>query len=126
MSSAKPPRFLPPIDSKLTTRRSRKSTTPIHDSNPFHEIIITDINHEKHYGHWDGTTSNDSISLRDNGDFPLKDIKKIVFKSNITEMKDVTGGKRRKSRNNRKSARKTQRRNYLCICYHQNDKSEMT
>lgn len=85
--------------------RTRKST-----HSPIHEITITDINHKKHYGHWDGTTSNDSISFIDKGDFPLKDIKEIVFKSNITEMQNVTGGKRRKSRNNRKSARKTQRR----------------
>lgn len=99
---------LSPIQNNNNSKSSHRTRKSIHS--PIHEILITDINHTKHYGHWDGTTSNDSISIIGKGDFPLKDIEKIVFKRNITKMQNVTGGKRRKSRNNRKSARKTQRR----------------
>lgn len=70
------------------------------NSPTLYDIRITDISDKKHYGHWDGKTSNDSISLRDKGyNIPLNDIKRIVFiRSSDMHAKVVKGGKRRKTR----------------------------
>ena len=76
-----------------------------------HHIEITDIHNNIYYGFWTNTYIFDNLIILRNdkgkviGYIPLINIRTIVFKNN----KELTGGKRRKSRNNRKSARKTRR-----------------
>ena len=77
-----------------------------------HHIEITDINYDIYKGFWTNRyIFNNCIILRnDKGQvidyIPLINISTIVFK-NHNEI--ISGGKRRKSRNNKKSARKTRR-----------------
>jgi len=90
------PRRLTPLNRTISNSKSYEP-----DNSPtLYNIRITDINDKKHYGHWDGKTLNDSISLLDKGyNIPLNDIKRIVFiRSSDMNAKDVTGGKRRKTR----------------------------